>query len=290
MADHRMETTQRILSATDHGRLSREEMVARLQTLMETEVSRTDNEPIDTELIQQCERLIWRLQMQTQPENSNEQLQASMDRFYRKLAVQEKKQKLIRRSSIVAFSTLVLFFAISSALLFGGIKWTSGQSNAGGDEYLLSLHEIKPQQIAKAVQDWGGEGNRMFHDKEDLFSFLGFRIGFPDRLGNEYAAAEYQIAGSQGTIQCACIYKTADGERNVVAQVSMFEDWNNRQLIYEQDHEGEQIRVNGVSVYTSTNMGMCHYIWQASNCICLVFFEEGTENGLMMVQELVQSM
>lgn len=277
---------KQILNAIEFGTLPTDETQRRLMELIQKEASRTDG-PADEELILSCVDLMERLQGREYEETEvriaalNHRIAESIQKKQRS---QERRRTVFRAVSAIA-AVLVLIVGIGVPL-----RWTWFESWSTPDEqqHVVMGHEITIDMVASAIAENGAKDPIVVSDFSEFEKHLGFDPTIPLALCNDWTADHGLIQYFSGYIQIVARYvHTENPEKSITCTVCYFTDVEYAYFSFEQNHEGEQMSIQGMDVYLSNNVERNSATWYNNNMYAQVVGMVSSEEAVELLLRLI---
>ncbi len=272
-----------ILSAIDNGKLPHDEIERRLESLIEAEFEKV-NEPVDTELIEECQSLL----MQLHHFQSDKKAIPAFEKSKGYLKAQAKRESRHRH-------TLEMRIVASAAvfvLIIGGFgihrQWLSGVSSQDGQQFLVKGHEISTTMVESAIAEHEQFAHCLTSDIEEAIDFLGFTPTIPSSLNGEWEPKGFDITFFPESIQLYIRYASKRfPDQMLIYARTFFTDVKNAFLSLEQNTKGEKIALQSTEVYMSQNSSRTIFTWQDELTVTVISGVVDKDALLNIVQELI---
>lgn len=247
-----------ILSAIDNGKLPHDEIERRLESLIEAEFEKVD-EPVDTELIEECQSLLMQLH-HFQPDKKAIPAFEKSKGYLKAQVKRESRHRHTLEMRIVASAAVFV-------LIIGGFgihrQWLSGVSSQDGQQYLVKGHEISTTMVESAIAEHEQFAHCLTSDIEEAIDFLGFTPSIPSRLNGEWEPSEFDITFYPESIQLCAIYVSISFPDQVLMYTrTFFTETENAFISLEQNTNGEKILLQSTDIYMSQNNSYTIATWK----------------------------
>lgn len=256
------ELTQ-ILNAIEEGGFGKDELVQRLNALVDRELSQTDRSA-DMELVQACQDILYRLHHQG-------------EEYVSKRAVSsEKAQRKLHkpRFSLPSFSPAVRVAAILIVLFGGGLLFDlfiSGDHLFGAptpdeQQYIIAGTEVDSI-VAQEVEAEQNIGMKILStiSWEAAIDAYGSIPPIPEWLPEGWDPLDYYVVISKRAARLNIQYENPDEREYIKYSITRYIDAESAQKEFEQNCTGLKLQINGNSVYLTVNTGSCVAVWLVNN-------------------------
>lgn len=255
---------ERIMNAVDHGNLTKEETVRRLEALFEQEIAKAPSE-MDTILIDMCQNLLWDIQTDGAPMPSFD-VEKSY-RAMRKRIRREERREIVGRILRVCLPKLIPFAAV--LMLVVGLStnglhyiWFTEESSPDEQQHTIRGHEITVEMVQSALADNNMKDSIVISDFAEFETYLGFDPEIPTALGDEWLADYGIIRYFSGYIGIVTTYTNlATPDKSITCAINYFTDAKYAYFSFEQTAEGEKAESNGIEMYLSNNIERNSATW-----------------------------
>lgn len=251
--------TDQILAAIDYGKLSREETERRLVALIDAEAARQDG-PADMARVNACEDLL--MAMHTHGTmNFESNLLANQAAVHERCrAWNRRREALGRRGHVLAAVAAAIVVLVG---VCGGVRWRwlAGTSTPDGQQYVIQQREIGIETIRRAIAEHTDMTEITTDDRDRFVSFLGFDPDVPDVIQGKWEANEFYAMFFPDVVQIGIRYAAKEEKKSLVYAMYYYTSLENAYSTFEQDAEGEYIKLRGVNIYETTNEGRTSLTW-----------------------------
>jgi hypothetical protein len=262
MNGDQMAHVTKILSAVENGNLSRDEIVRRLDKIVERELAKTDHSA-DIQLVSACEDLLWELNTSGKlafASHMEENRSAVITRL-----IQKRKQKAAWRFTTRTIAVSVAVFVLISVL--DGILnqgWFVQYVTDDEQQYVIQGQAIDPGLIdaGQAIGD-GAAKELVTSDWMELVSFLGYEPKIPSVLPTGWKVVNY-FANVLPDVSAMRVTYSSD-ELQFLFSLTRYSHQEDAYITFEQNVEGERMLVGGIDVNHAKNELRDRYIWFIEN-------------------------
>ena len=269
MDDDRQRNVGQILKTIEFGSLSREEIEKRLSEMIETELSKPNEQEVNTDLIDLCTSLLWQLHTHgnnSLPDHSAE----SRKEVERRIEKIKRRRNALRNVLRSAAIIVILVVGLSAFQLLPPIRWFTGTSTIDEEQYIVKGHEISPQAVAHCIEQHEGFGLFTSTSKKEMDDYLGLEIRIPTKLANRYTANKYYVSIVPEQINYKVLYIDEEEQEGLSLMISLFDNIDNARIAIEQEENGKKTVIDGTSIYSSENLGTSEYVWIKDNRVYLL--------------------
>lgn len=251
---------KRILQAIENGTLPPPETERRLCELIENEVTRTDALP-DEDFISACIALWDELHSQdsTDYEERAAQLRLRIDSTLRTLQKRKKRNRVLTKVVAAVAAIIVLVVGISLPVRW---IWFDSWSTPDEQQHVIMGHEISVDMVEHAIAEHGDRGSIICEDISAIEHYLGFDLGIPPILGDEWRVTNCSVRFFTGYIRVAVIYgHSEDSGRQLTCAIHIYTDMDFAYFSFEQSREGDCIVKGNHEFYISQNITRTSISW-----------------------------
>ena len=252
------ELTQ-ILNAIEEGGFGKDELVQRLNALVDRELSQTDR-PADMELTQACQDILYRLHHQGAVYMSNRT--ASLATARKKLRKQRFSVPSISPAARVAAVLLILFGGGLLFDLFISGDYLFGMPTPDEQQYIIAGTEVDGI-VAQEVEAEQNAGMKILSTSswEAAIDAYGSAPPIPEWLPEGWDPLDYYVVVSKRAARLNIQYKKSDEREYIKYSIERYHNVESAQMAFEQNQTGSRHTINGQSVYISINTGSCVAVW-----------------------------
>ena len=256
--EHRL---AKIKDAIKKGELTKEMIERRLNATIDAELRKTDS-PVDMELINACQGLLWEINMHGEPYHSNKK--QSLAALKEKLAKTERVKKRKGRALSIAMASFLL---ISGSFVVDAVlhrQWLEGEQAPDEQQYIISGQENNPGLLTESQ---AGNAPKTYPQSitttslEEVVSILGYTPLMPAWLPDGWMIESYYIRVGDTTVFRIRYHNEREVEL-LRFSISVYPDIESASIAFEQEKAGDEIICNGWSVYLAENLGSPVAIWQ----------------------------
>ena len=252
------ELTQ-ILNAIEEGGFGKDELVQRLNALVDRELSQTDR-PADMELTQACQDILYRLHHQGAVYMSN-----------RTASLAKTRKKLRKpRFSLPSVSPVTRVAAILIILLGGSILfdvYISGDRLIGRytpdeQQYIVEGIDINSIMTAEGdAHETVTPSSISTSSLSEALSVLDQAIAIPTWLPTGWEPHEYNAIVTSDLSLFRAKYKKTGEDEYIKYTVNIYPDADIARASIEQDMNGDTHMIGDQQVYITTNLGSVIALW-----------------------------
>lgn len=278
------ELTQ-ILNAIEEGGFGKDELVQRLNALVDRELSHTDR-PADMELTQACQDILYRLHHQGAVYMSNRT--ASLATARKKLRKQRFSVPSISPAARVAAVLLILFGGGLLFDLFISGDYLFGMPTPDEQQYIIAGTEVDGI-VAQEVEAEQNAGMKILSTSswEAAIDAYGSAPPIPEWLPEGWDPLDYYVVVSKRAARLNIQYKKSDEREYIKYSITRYIDAESAQKEFEQNSTGLKLQINGNSVYLSVNTGSCVAVWLVNNT-CYSVTGPISENDISQIIESIR--
>ena len=256
------ELTQ-ILNAIEEGGFGKDELVQRLNALVDRELSQTDR-PADMELIQACQDILYRLHHQGAVYMSNRA--ASLATARKKLRKQRFSIPSISPAARIAAVLLILFGGGLLFDLFISGDYLFGMPTPDEQQYIIAGTEVDGI-VAQEVEAEQNTGMKILSTSswEAAIEAYGSAPPIPEWLPEGWDPLDYYVVISKRAARLNIQYENPDEREYIKYSITRYIDAESAQKEFEQNCTGLKLQINGNSVYLTVNTGSCVAVWLVNN-------------------------
>ena len=293
MDNDRQQCADQILESIDYGHLSREEIERRLNQIIDNELSGPIDADYDATKVAQCNSLLWQLQthgkieLQSPSEETKEKIEKNHFSHKRKVT-------RIRRSVFAAASVLVVLAGLTALDVISPIQWFTKQSTNDEQQFVIEGHEISVDVVSSAIAEHYLAGNNALstHDLNELKVFLGFDPHLPTSLNTIFIPTNYNARIDSQAIRIGVQYRqnenASTGTPLISVRLTLFTSADEARISYEQNAEGEEVIIDGVSIYKYTNTWTSNYLWLEGHAIVQFLTSMAFDEADEYVREIIE--
>ena len=295
MSNDRQTCADQILKAIDYGKLPADETEARLRQMIRDELSGADQSDSGRLRVELCNSLLWQLYTHGEVRGLGADDDAMKARIEKGYTRRRRRKRLMTRAMISLTAAMVLLVGLTAAGTIQPLRWFTGRSTEDEQQYIVEGHEIKAPEIstafaehdhsggviATAITAHHGEGELSTDRVEELKDFLGFDPAFPESFPNGECAANYYASIDEACIVVYCDYRRPEADPDAYSMtlwMKFYTDPNELIFSYEQDETGQEIIVQGKTVYRYANAGRTNYLWTQDNTLYRLHFQDAVQN------------
>lgn len=274
------ETRQKIAS----GELTYDQMKEKLIEAINKEYEK-EGEP-DVELINACEELLAELATDGQP------LPVSYQEKYGEVIKQNIQVSHHSRNrggfaKCLAVSLVVLVLLLGGGQVFLHREWFEHGSTIDEQQYTIQGFVVDPNLIAKCIAEEKDSSAMYFsEDYNEIRSYLGFDLPQTVFL-QDWIPIQYFVEIQPAYVKCSIMYTNPQTNETLMVQIGMFIDIDNAYTTFEQNDRGDEITINGKTVYQSRNIDDSTIIWLIENCIWRCYGHIEDEQFIKIVEALL---
>ena len=278
------ELTQ-ILNAIEEGGFGKDELVQRLNALVDRELSQTDR-PADMELTQACQDILYRLHHQGAVYMSNRT--ASLATARKKLRKQRFSIPSISPAARVAAVLLILFGGGLLFDLFISGDYLFGMPTPDEQQYIIAGTEVDGI-VAQEVEAEQNAGMKILSTSswEAAIDAYGSTPPIPEWLPEGWDPLDYYVVVSKRAARLNIQYKKSDEREYIKYSITRYIDAESAQKEFEQNSTGLKLQINGNSVYLTVNTGSCVAVWLVNNT-CYSVTGPISENDISQIIESIR--
>lgn len=278
------ELTQ-ILNAIEEGGFGKDELVQRLNALVDRELSQTDR-PADMELIQACQDILYRLHHQGTVYMSNRA--ASLATARKKLRKQRFSLPAISPAARVAAVLLILFGGGLLFDLFISGDYLFGMPTPDEQQYIIAGTEVDGI-VAQEVEAEQNAGMKILTTSswEAAIDAYGSAPPIPEWLPEGWDPLDYYVVVSKRAARLNIQYEKSDEREYIKYSITRYIDAESAQKEFEQNSTGLKLQINGNSVYLTVNTGSCVAVWLVNNT-CYSVTGPISENDISQIIESIR--
>ena len=274
-----------ILNAIEEGGFGKDELVQRLNALVDRELSQTDR-PADMELIQACQDILYRLHHQGTVYMSNRA--ASLATARKKLRKQRFSIPSISPAARVAAVLLILFGGGLLFDLFISGDYLFGMPTPDEQQYIIAGTEVDGI-VAQEVEAEQNAGMKILSTSswEAAIDAYGSAPPVPEWLPEGWDPLDYYVVVSKRAARLNIQYKKSDEREYIKYSITRYIDAESAQKEFEQNSTGLKLQINGNSVYLTVNTGSCVAVWLVNNT-CYSVTGPISENDISQIIESIR--
>lgn len=269
MDSDRQIIVDQILKAIDYGNLPRDEIERRLEQIIETELNVPFSAEINKEKVDLCNSLLRRLYMQS-PIIDKADIEESKEKVRKRVNAYRRRRNILWTAVRSIAAALILVVGLTLLNVIPPIRWFTGTSTDDEQQYIVQGHEISTQSIASAISEHNESGVFSTQSNKAVNEYLGFVIDFPDKIGIDYLASEYDVAISPINIRASCSYRDisrGSDNTDIVLSLVLYSNLEDSYLWLEQDNDGEEVVIKDSLVYLYVNTNRKNYVWSKDNVV-----------------------
>ena len=256
------ELTQ-ILNAIEEGGFGKDELVQRLNALVDRELSQTDRSA-DMELVQACQDILYRLHHQGETYVSN--CAASLARTRKKLRKPQFSLPSISPVTRVAAVLLVLFGGGLVFDLFISGDYLFGMPTPDEQQYIVSGANVESI-ITIEVE---AEQNHRTHtvsttDFVEAANAFGSIPPLLQWLPEGWGNCHYYVISSSRTKMFSAQYENKRSNEYIKLTIHKYDDVETAKAAFEQNETGVEHIIANHNVYIANNIGNSVAIWHVEN-------------------------
>lgn len=277
------ELTQ-ILNAIEEGGFGKDEMVQRLNALVDRELSQAD-QPADMELVQACQDILYRL---------HHQGEAYVSDCATNLAKAQKKLHK-PRLSLPSFSPAARIAAILVILFSGGLlfdlfisgDYLFGLPSPDDQQYIVAGTDIDSI-VAQEVEAEQNMGMQILSTEsmDEAIEVYGSSPAVPGWLPNGWRTLDYYVVVSKRAARFDVQYEHPTEREYIKYGITKYNDAESAQKEFEQNRTGTVRTIDGNKVYLSINTGSCVAVWLNGN-ECYSVTGPITESDIVQIIESI---
>lgn len=278
------ELTQ-ILNAIEEGGFGKDELVQRLNALVDRELSQTDR-PADMELTQACQDILYRLHHQGAVYMSNRT--ASLAKTRKKLRKPRFSLPSVSPVTRVAAVLLILFGGGLLFDLFISGDYLFGMPTPDEQQYIIAGTEVDGI-VAQEVEAEQNAGMKILSTSswEAAIDAYGSAPPIPEWLPEGWDPLDYYVVVSKRAARLNIQYKKSDEREYIKYSITRYIDAESAQKEFEQNSTGLKLQINGNSVYLTVNTGSCVAVWLVNNT-CYSVTGPISENDISQIIESIR--
>lgn len=278
------ELTQ-ILNAIEEGGFGKDELVQRLNALVDRELSQAD-QPADMELIQACQDILYRLHHQGETYVSN--CAASLARTRKKLRKPPFSLSSITPAARFAAVLLILFGGGLLFDLFISGDYLFGTPTPDEQQYIIAGTEVDSI-VAQEVEAEQNMEMKILSTSswEAAIDAYGSAPPVPEWLPDGWDLLDYYVVISKRAARFNVQYGNPDEQEYIKYGITRYIDAESAQKEFEQNCTGLKLQINGNSVYLSVNTGSCIAVWLVNNT-CYSVTGPITESDISRIIESIR--
>lgn len=252
------ELTQ-ILNAIEEGGFGKDELVQRLNALVDHELSQTERSA-DMELVQACQDILYRLHHQGETYVSN--CAASLARTRKKLRKPQFSLSSITPAARFAAVLLILFGGGLLFDLFISGDYLFGTPTPDEQQYIIAGTEVD----SIVTQEVEAEQNmeiKILSTSSWVAAIDAYCSAppIPEWLPEGWDPLDYYVVISKRADRFEVQYSKLGAEEYVKYSIENYHNVESAQMAFEQNQTGSKHTINGQSVYISINTGSCVAVW-----------------------------
>lgn len=269
MCSDRRIVADQILRAIDYGNLPKTEIERRIKAILDEELNIPMEGTVNMLKVDLCNSLLWQLYThgEIDRERCEEEFKGKVSLKYNKY---RRRKKLVLCGTRFIVLTTFIFLTASILKNITLVHLFRENSSEDGKQYIVSHYELSGQNVAKAIESHNYSEEISTQSQEELRNFLGFEVVFPDVVSESYYPEKYYSSILPDYVRVYCQYGNTGGERNgndISVVVTLFTSADEATIVYEQDDNGEQTDICGLTVYKYSNDGRTRYMWRNGNAI-----------------------
>ena len=268
MDSDRHNAADQILKAIDYGNISESEIERRIDRILDNELNVPIHTKVNLTKVNLCNSLLWQLYTHGRVayENHMDTSKKVVEKYYAKY---KHKKRLVRGGlRIIALSLLLLIMLTT----IQSKQWFEKTSTEDEQQYTVAYHEVDGMTIAKAIEKHNSPNELTTNSVDEVNSFLGFSVVFPEEIYNLYYPTKYYVSIMPEFISVICSYGNAENpeDGNATLLIRMFTNMEEARAQFEQDIEGKKTIINDTIVYEYDNDGRKRYLWENDNNVFLL--------------------
>lgn len=268
-------------NALSDGKITPAEVEQRLSAAIEAEYMK-DQPRLG--FINACEDLLREISTGgATPFSSRAKEDEAFIRFRTKAVHSGSRAAWVKGCAAAAAVALLTVFGVNH----GRIAWMTGESINGGEQYLLTGHEISLEFIQDAIADHQQETRFSTESLEAMIGFLGFVPQLPDASGLDVQRVHYSASFVESFIKLTVNYEIGPEQRKVVFTSTWFTDAEYARFTLEQNTQGNVERIAGKDVYAYTNADMPGYVWSDGLAVHMLLGDMSREDSRRMAEGLL---
>lgn len=288
MCDDRNTAAEQILKTIEYGLLPITEIERRLEQTLSEALAGPIGAEYDSVKAELCCSLLQRIYSGTAID-FEARAGAIKERIVGQYLAWKRRRKILLRGLGAAAVVLVMFVGLTVFGVLSPVKWFSGEPSEDGEQFIVTGHQIDSKTALAAIpthEDIPYFESEHLHEME---AFLGFEIGFPRKLDEDFYPEIYRTVVSLNFLDIECEYSD-ESDQKITLNVIVYKDINKAYLPFEQEKEsGKHITLNGKSVYTFTNINVVGFIWYSDNTVYFLNYDNSISNSLEITEQLLES-
>lgn len=257
-----LELTQ-ILNAIEEGGYGKDELVQRLNDLIDRELSRTEH-PADMNLIDACQDLLYRLHNQGEAYTSNRS--SSLARAQRKLRAQKwSLPSFIPFARVAALLALLIGGEILFVVFISG-EHLFGTPTPDEQQYVVEGTDVDSILVTKVDAEQSNEMKVLSTESlEEASKLFGSTPSLPTWLPAGWEPVDYYVVISKRARRFEVQYSNEYEYEYIKYGLSIYNDSTAAQKEFEQNRTGSELIIKGTKVYVANNTGSYVAVWLTDN-------------------------
>lgn len=268
------------------GRITYDDIVRRLTMAIETEYLK---ESPNIDFIESCEDFLWEIRA------TEEQKYVSVrDRYLKAIGQHTKVTTPIhaRNASAIGFAKRIALvctaFVVLICLTQGAIRfrWFSQNSSSDEQQYIIQGHSITIDLITNSIAEHDQFDSIVTNSWDEFSQFLGFIPSIIAPSSLSASDTQYTAFIEEDVIKLIIQYRFTSRSPTVLT-IHHYIDAEEAHISFEQDKDGEQIEIDGVAVYRSTNIERNSFTWLCGATVYNIAGSLETDEYSRIIQELL---
>lgn len=275
---------EKLKAAVMEANLAPQEIKRRLIERIEIEYEK--GKQADVRLIDICERMLMQLETPTgepfvsHKANIHQRIDDESGRETRR----QHHWHFPMRAIAAAVAILVGVTGVGSLLHW---KWIEHSSSYDEQQRIVKGYDVGIDVVQKAIAANEGATNITIDSVDKFEAYLGFEPGLPSTVDEKWTATVGFIGILPETIQIGMNYAHCDMPDRYMTYIRYyFIDPENAYITFEQDYDGEEVKLSMGSAYFSMNMGDTTACWQRGTTVSFATGRFDTQEGIKIVEEL----
>lgn len=266
------------------GKITYDDIMKRLSVAIEKEYLK---DTPNMEFISVCEDFLWEMGTQGQQEyvSANEQYLKAIQQYAKGVTRSDNSLGIERRFAVVLAVIAFLIFFTQGILRF---NWFTQKSSSDGYQYMIQGHEITLSLIQECIAEHDAYSELKTSSWDELCEYLGFAPSVISPEAFQVDKVLYQAYVEPGIVMINALYESEPGNAIAVLTIQYYTDMDEALFMFEQDANGEQVLVNGHSIYTSTNVERVSYSWMSDSTVMKLAGTFDYDQGLSLVNYLTK--
>lgn len=266
------------------GKITYDDIMKRLSVAIEKEYLK---DTPNMEFINVCEDFLWEMGTQGQQKyvSANEQYLKAIQQYAKGVTRSDNSLGIERRFAVVLAVIAFLIFFTQGILRF---NWFTQKSSSDGYQYIIQGHEITLSLIQECIAEHDAYSELKTSSWDELCEYLGFAPSVISPEAFQVDKVLYQVYVEPDIVMINALYESEPGNAIAVLTIQYYADMDEALFMFEQDANGEQILVNGHSIYTSTNVERISYSWMSDSTVMKLAGTFDYDQGLSLVNYLTK--